>query len=532
MIQDDFWKAVRIWSKKPHVVNKRVASSVVINSWTLVSSSSTWTEAIEKYLLFSDLDEEEATGIIGTFNWEKAPLWTDSDKIFDDTCCVSLRKLLPKQPHRHKAAFELEFIDFKLKCAFYIPLKSCKENQDHLLPPCAYAVLSEADGIDLKVYKDDKSGAWLLRYVLPKLRKWRSEMSEHLGPSAESHRLISVEDYDKLYRQLKEKYVPELERIWPECTDPQKFIHEDVAIATYLILLWRQEREELLPHDKDYRQSFFDIGCGNGLLVYLLTSEGHPGKGIDIRPRKIWSLYPPEVKLEVSTLTPSESTSFLDFDWLLGNHSDELTPWIPVIALQSTIQRHAIQLPPTRFWVLPCCPFSFWGKFERGKSSLCSLPGSRYAEYLHFVAEVGRKCGYRVEEDRMRIPSTRRTCLVGYVCLDAPLGDWKTAATAKSQLVSRPEGIEFQPRPAVELVRNCTRVDRSIQDEIVRLTAQYLLSCSTAPQESDKWNPGGTVELPELVTILRRDFKDFDQLKNECGGIQTLLRNHSHIYPL
>lgn len=86
--------------------------------------------------------------------------------------------------------------------------------------------------------------------------------------------------------------------MWPECTDPQKFIHEDVAIAAYLILVWHKEREEL-KLGEDYKQSFIDIGCGNGLLVYLLASEGYPGKGIDIRARKIWSCYPSEIQLEV-----------------------------------------------------------------------------------------------------------------------------------------------------------------------------------------------------------------------------------------
>ena len=65
------------------------------------------------------------------------------------------------------------------------------------------------------------------------------------------------------------------------------------------MLIWQQERKDLNLAD-DYRQSFYDIGCGNGLLVYLLSSEGYPGKGIDIRARKIWTFYPPEVKLEVS----------------------------------------------------------------------------------------------------------------------------------------------------------------------------------------------------------------------------------------
>jgi len=44
------------------------------------------------------------------------------------------------------------------------------------------------------------------------------------------------------------------------------------------------------------------------------------------------------------------------------------------------------------------------------------------------------------------------------------------------------------------------------------------------------WNAGGTIELPDLVDQIRRDFSDFDRLKSECGGLQTLLKNHSSIF--
>lgn len=111
---------------------------------------------------------------------------------------------------------------------------------------------------------------------------------------------------NKTSRHLLRDYSHVSAQIWPECTDPQKFIHEDVAIAAYLILLWRQEREAL-QLGEDYRQSFIDIGCGNGLLVYLLASEGFKGKGIDIRARKIWSFYPKHVHLEVICLQFSMS---------------------------------------------------------------------------------------------------------------------------------------------------------------------------------------------------------------------------------
>lgn len=82
--------------------------------------------------------------------------------------------------------------------------------------------------------------------------------------------------------------------MWPEGTDPSKYVYEDVAIATYLLLLWEDEDEH--PQKK----SFVDLGCGNGLLVYILTKEGHQGVGIDVRKRQIWDMYPKDVKLDVS----------------------------------------------------------------------------------------------------------------------------------------------------------------------------------------------------------------------------------------
>ena len=199
------------------------------------------------------------------------------------------------------------------------------------------------------------------------------------------------------------------------------------------------------------------------------------------------------------------------------------------MALQSSVQRQPERLP-TRFWVLPCCPFSFFSKFQREKFNASN--NSRYHEYLRFVADVGRTCGFHVQEDRMRIPSTRRTCFVG--SLDArSQSEWAVLLDAKSQLIAMSrEGVPdttFQPRPAVELVRNCTRVERSILDEIVHLTAKCLLAGGSQPEESG-WNPGATVNFSDLMESIRKEFNDFQRLKNECGGIQTLLKNHSHIF--
>lgn len=77
-------------------------------------------------------------------------------------------------------------------------------------------------------------------------------------------------------------------KVWTEVTDPKKYIHKDIATATYLMLLWA-----------DTKPSFVDMGCGNGLLVHILNSEGCKGVGFDVRSRKMWAQYPPSTNLKV-----------------------------------------------------------------------------------------------------------------------------------------------------------------------------------------------------------------------------------------
>ena len=94
-------------------------------------------------------------------------------------------------------------------------------------------------------------------------------------------KLVSIDEYITLYKSLKNKYFEEVLQFWDsESTNPEKFIHEDLGIATYLLLIWKA-----CPP-----KSFVDLGCGNGLLVYILSKEGIPGGvGLDLRKRKIWN---------------------------------------------------------------------------------------------------------------------------------------------------------------------------------------------------------------------------------------------------
>ncbi|KAJ7319795.1 hypothetical protein JRQ81_019306 [Phrynocephalus forsythii] len=171
---------------------------------------------------------------------------------------------------------------------------------------CAHETRNEnyiSDGI---LYPET---TWLGSELLSKLAKWSTEIMKREFKSTLS--LISVARYSKIYQDLKEKY-KQIVKVWPEVTNPEKFVYEDVAIATYLLILWQDERAErgLLK-----KQSFVDLGCGNGLLVHILSNEGHPGKEIDVRRRKIWDMYGSQMCLEENALSPNNLYPEVDFNW-------------------------------------------------------------------------------------------------------------------------------------------------------------------------------------------------------------------------
>ncbi|XP_036621535.1 probable tRNA (uracil-O(2)-)-methyltransferase isoform X2 [Trichosurus vulpecula] len=419
----------------------------------------------------------------------------------------------------------------------------------------------DSDGI---IYPNS---SWLGKELLSKLARWSVENKKNEFKSTLS--LISLMKYSQVYQELKEKY-KEMVKVWPEVTDPEKFVYEDVAIATYLLVLWEEERAKKGITKK---QSFVDLGCGNGLLVHILSNEGHPGRGIDVRRRKIWNMYGPQTQLEEVAIRPDDSYLFPDVDWLIGNHSDELTPWIPVIAARSSYS--------CCYFVLPCCFFDFTGKYSRRQSKK-----TQYREYLDFIKEVGFTCGFHVEEDCLRIPSTKRVCLIGksrtypateealvdkqrtqYIdsrqsCARIPHSEESSCASSGSTIetnhcdhhiylnclsdkppkgqfpenekkMPQEDGIwinGFQPRDKIEQVRNCASLPRDFIDHIVLKVANLLLNGKQQNLKEDPcdgssktWNRGGSLSLAEVANQL--DKETLQRLKRECGGLQTLLKN-------
>lgn len=257
--------------------------------------------------------------------------------------------------------------------------------------------------------------------------------------------------FQNRYIALKKKYSGVLVAGWVESTDPKKHVFEDLAVAAFLIELWRQRYP-------DNNFEFRDLGCGNGLLVHILILEGYKGKGIDARARKSWKTYPVEVQnnLDEQMIIPSvllkphpamsriapymrdngrffqvpetgaqeptsvplmkyfsaanllESTKvctteeFPENTFLIGNHSDELTCWMPLLGFP--------------FVVIPCCSHALSGAKVRYKPRANGdgpQNASTYGALVDHVEDVAEKMGWVVEKEILRIPSTRNAAIIG-----------------------------------------------------------------------------------------------------------------------
>lgn len=140
--------------------------------------------------------------------------------------------------------------------------------------------------------------------------------------------------------------------------------------------------------------------------------------------------------------------------------------------------------------------------------------------------------------DRLRIPSTKRVCLIGQTRIGShdefnqqcqaiqSFINQRTKCTNNAQTWSN----SFTPRSAIELVKNCSKIDKTIQEEIVQIVFQHLLTKKRFSQDfiNPHWNMGGIAALCDLVQLI--PVEKLQKLKSECGGLQTLLKNSHHIF--
>ncbi|KAJ7594937.1 hypothetical protein C8J56DRAFT_1123563 [Mycena floridula] len=247
--------------------------------------------------------------------------------------------------------------------------------------------------------------------------------------------LVPRDTYQDIYLIMRERH-KHLVDSWQEVTDPLKHVFEDIGIATFLMLLWKITFSDTLPHqdnanpDEPWKAwprppgGFVDLGCGNGLLTHILIAEGYIGHGIDLRARTSWDHYPESTRaaLHVHALDPSSPSS--DFlkpcVFIIGNHADELTPWVPLL---STMHGASGYLS------IPCCSWTFDERYERSMKPF-PFPGSdeeffeslnlgagshasSYSKYRVWLASLSLHCGWKVETETLRIPSTRNWAIVG-----------------------------------------------------------------------------------------------------------------------
>lgn len=265
------------------------------------------------------------------------------------------------------------------------------------------------------------------------------------------------------YITLKQKYAKNLVENWSESTDPRKHVFEDIAIAAFLIEFWKI----IYPSKEAFE--FRDLGCGNGILVYILVMEGYRGEGIDARARKSWLSFPEHIQqsLKEQVLIPSvllrphpvlhaqnpmltdngqiwkvpvydkvqhqgntknegknfqlvecytsqellsepkvNVAEFPPNTFIIGNHSDELTCWLPLLGYP--------------FMVIPCCSHSLNGDKTRfpvikGLNGRNSQEGnSTYQGLVDHVEYLAMLCGWKVEREMLRIPSTRNSAVIGF----------------------------------------------------------------------------------------------------------------------
>jgi len=596
---DTACKAVRIWRDRPNVVNRRLCGSSDIWTQNKINSDcclidTLFQKLVEAYpnfcleeinhfkTIFEVIAGENDTSLckyrkVSTFSSGDNECSLQNARLADQrsNCLqeVVMRKLLPRSLVKFKTTLEVvaTMKDHDSETTWFIPICTVDGGQSASTPlvkfsyGIRYTQFSDKIGrIELLVTDSFHSGEllsgtlcanleWLKETLVPKLKAWAEKFKvEDVNLSQEkSHSLalVDIEEYTKIYNEMKLKYAESLIKSWEENTDPQKFVFEDIAIASYLMVLWEQENRD---ENCKKKQNFVDLGCGNGLLVYLLTSEGYQGQGIDIRKRKIWDLYGENIHLEERPLHPN-SCKFDNIDWIIGNHSDELTPWIPVIAARSSYH--------TKYFLLPCCFHDFTGKFTKNCHD-----SSQYHTYLDYVIQIGEECGFIVEKDIQRIPSTKRICHIArkrrYSESDQGLIDEKIQwflgsknchltlddrdMRSQSQysgsaidVSSNSTGNQFHPREAKEKVRNCTRIDKDVRNSIVVKIFDKLLASENVVGGEEgavtskgypvaSWNAGGRLPIEDAICLIEKE--QLSQLKSQCGGLQTLLRNHGHIF--
>lgn len=91
---------------------------------------------------------------------------------------------------------------------------------------------------------------------------------------------------------------------------------------------------------------------------------------------------------------------------------------------------------------------------------------------------------------------------------------------------------EFTPRNKTEVTRNCVTVKKETKDHVTRTVFDQVMDCDDCElrvmHDGRPWRKGGKLSVGDAAALFDRNL--LLELKSECGGLQTLLRNSCHIF--
>lgn len=464
--KEHFLSAISIYLYKPHVVNKRV---------TTVRFALTLNRTDRKYSTGTNIVNKR------TLITKNPRIYYDQDEyVLSDDTSIEFRPIISDSIDRKTCGVQISSYRFEL--------------------------LSNENKIRLIVSDDkcQKEILWLKDILLNKIVKW-SQTNIDNSTEDTTLKLISIEEYQREYERLKIKYGKYLTENWCESTDPQKHVFEDLGIASYLLTYFRQYSTAFKNPIK-----FIDLGCGNGLLTFLLSSEGYPGVGIDMRQRRSWSLFGSSLYLEslIDPHSPILHNLILsnEYTLLIGNHSDELTPWLPVLAQQCSCD----------VFLLPCCFFEFSGKkFITNNHDHTT----QYEQYLLYIENICNILDFNIKKDKLRIPSTKNICFMLHQNNDCV----NSIESIRTRLLDR-LGIDINLENAnPQIPDHCPALKKSKPDfystkfSIIQFLFEYLLEDN---------NNNKPLTLSSAYDILPN--KLCEQLKSENGGLKSIILSYRH----
>uniref|UniRef100_A0AC34FNL1 tRNA (uracil-O(2)-)-methyltransferase n=1 Tax=Panagrolaimus sp. ES5 TaxID=591445 RepID=A0AC34FNL1_9BILA len=267
--------------------------------------------------------------------------------------------------------------------------------------------------------------------------------------------------------------VLDLSNCWSdyERTNKAKHIYENIGIVAYLATYWLSNAIKEIH--------FVDIGCGNGVISYLLNSiygNKMSGVGYDAKSRNIWEYYKSKARdvLKVQTISanfPSLEQSFpVETNYIIGIHTDEMTPWIPLMAMKRKCN----------FFLLPCCPFDFFGPFAKRNHH----NGYNEWEYINHIVSLAKILGFDVKVDFLKITSEKKTAIIGTIPASGKLLCdynllWEDVINEIMEPSFKANNYKgCQPPGSVIKVINCTKLPVEVRNSINQSIVNILQSAS------------------------------------------------------